>query len=487
VIRPRRTIHRSEWILAVVVSLTAGLVIALGSHIPGLVPGWVFAVLLGGGAVFILMHSLSGCRASLRLGGGFSHLGSAAFSAAVLLAVLLPGAQLLAGARRSRLEDLGFPTPNPAPDIAVAFLLFGMAVAALYFGETLADGRPPARARQVGFRGGRSIGRTWESRITYGFLILMGVALLEIYGSSANASFASRGKVTGQGIFQLGGYAVPIAIGIGILNRHWGSRTLMGVSLAAGALLIPSGVRTPLMIIAAAAGLRYLYSTAPRRMRASQLLGWALAIYVGAVVTVGLSTYRGQEHGYQSTGASLTQNIINAAADPFAQLQTQGVDTIDGLILSTKVNRAYVGASWTDPAKVILGFIPHQIWPSKPQWLFTTVTQDYTTFGAGGIFLSSPGYFLIVFGTPVAIPVMFVLLGAFCEALFRRMREPSIWTALLTYFIVRFCVAGDAFDAFHVLGLCLLVLFARTVTSFINVLWRPPETKTKQQVQASAA
>ena len=130
---------------------------------------------------------------------------------------------------------------------------------------------------------------------------------------------------------------------------------------------------------------------------------------------------------------------------------------------------------------MLLGFIPHQIWPGKPQWLFTRVTQAYLNFGAGGIFLSAPGYFLIVYGTVIAIPIAFLLLGVFSETMFRRMREPSIFTALLAYFFVRFFFAGDAFDAFHVIGLCLVVVFARTFTSAVNLLHRPPEVSRRLQ------
>jgi hypothetical protein len=169
--------------------------------------------------------------------------------------------------------------------------------------------------------------------------------------------------------------------------------------------------------------------------------------------------------------------VENTAGDPWGRLQQQGLDTVDGLILSTKVDRDYVGASVADPLKIVTGFVPRLVWPEKPPWLGEMVTQHYTNFGAGGIFLSGPGYTVIVFGTAAAVPLLFLLLGFFTESIFRRMTEPSIWTVLLAYFLVRFFFAGDAFDAFHVLGLGIVVLVGRTFSSVVAVLHRRPEAR----------
>ena len=85
--------------------------------------------------------------------------------------------------------------------------------------------------------------------------------------ASIGSDFSQRGTVTGQGAIQLFGYSAPLAIAIGILNRHWGSRFLAAVSLGVLAFLIAEGIRTPLLIIAAAAGVRYLYSTRNKALR----------------------------------------------------------------------------------------------------------------------------------------------------------------------------------------------------------------------------
>lgn len=469
-IRARRTIRPAEWAITFAVAVLAGLLLAAGDRVrPVLSPG-LMAGVLAGSALFVLVRSLTICRESLRAGGGYAHLGSAAFGFGVLLAVVLPGLQLLAGARESRIESLGFPTPDVGPDLALAFLLYAMAVGAFYFGETVVGGGEALRERRFRLEGVRPLGRTWESRGTYLVLLVIGVLFVLFAGTS----FEDRGRTVGQGFTQLFGYAAPIAIAIGVLNRHWGSRTYVVLSLVGVGVLLPGGVRTPLLIVAAAVAMRYLRSSAAQPIRWRQVLAAGLAIYMGATMLVALSTYRGSRDA--ADAASLPTNVARAAVNPFSQLQAQGVDTVDGLILATKVDREYVGASWLDPTKVVTGFVPRQLWPEKPIWLGTTVTQAYTNFGAGGIFLSGPGYALIVFGSIAAVPVLFGLLGAFSESLLRRMIEPSVWSALLVYFLMRFFFAGDAFDAFHVLGLCIVFVFARTVRGVLGLLHRPPES-----------
>ena len=116
------------------------------------------------------------------------------------------------------------------------------------------------------------------------------------------------------------------------------------------------------------------------------------------------------------------------------------------------MNPDAVGASWSDPAKAYSFWSLSRInfgWTSRNGWS-STVTQYYTAFEAGGIFLSGPGYLLVVFQSKLGIALGFLLLGLMSEALFRRLRVVSIWTVLLAYFLLRFSFGGDAFDAFHV-------------------------------------
>jgi hypothetical protein len=475
-----RDIRRSEWLLGVALSLLAAAALVYGVKVGVTIPAGMVALVLALLSILIASRSLGACRVSLRAGGGFSRLGSATFGAGILIAVILPGVQLALGTRKSRLDDTGFATQGVGNALTLALLIFTMALLAFWIGELLAEAIAMRRGRNQ-LVPSRPIGRPWETRATYWFLLVVGVVLII---ASIGSDFSQRGTVTGQGVIQLFGYSAPLAVAVGLLNRHWGSRFLAAVSLALMAFMILQGIRTPLLIVAAAAGVRYLHSTANRQFGLRQILVIVLAIYVGAVMLVSLSAWRGQKNTGGTLG--LPEIVVLAAQDPFVHLQQQGLDTLDGLILATKVDPKLAGATVTDPLKVVTGFIPHQIWPSKPPWLSAEVTQLYTNFGAGGIFLSGAGYTLIVFRTAAAVPILFLLLGFFSERIFRRMAEPSIWTALLVYFLVRWFFAGDAFDANHVLGLCIVVLTARGFSGLTELRHRPPVIERRAQREAYA-
>ncbi|HEY7152181.1 MAG TPA: hypothetical protein VH391_10910 [Solirubrobacterales bacterium] len=477
-IRAKRDIRPSEWVLGVVLSLLVAAALVYGVALGITIPAGMAAVVLALLSVLIATRSLGACRASLRAGGGFSRLGSAVFGAGIVIAVILPGAQLALGTRKSRLDDTGFATQDVGHALTLAFLIFTMALVAFWVGELLAEGRKPGSEGTVT---DRPIGRPWESKATYWFLLVVGVALII---AAIGSDFSQRGRVTGQGVIQLFAYSAPLAVAVGLLNRHWGSRFLAAVSLGLMTFMVLQGIRTPLLIVAAAAGVRYVHSTANRQFGPRQILVIVLAIYVGAVMLVSLSAWRGQKNTGGDLG--LPEIIVLAAQDPFVHLQEQGLDTVDGLILATKVDPQLAGATVTDPLKVVTGFIPHQIWPNKPPWLSAEVTQAYTNFGAGGIFLSGAGYTLIVFRTAAAVPILFLLLGFFCERIFRRMTQPSIWTALLVYFLVRWYFAGDAFDANHVLGLCIVVLTARGFSALLELRHRPAVIEPGGQREAYA-
>ena len=287
----------SEWVLGVALSLLAAAALVYGVNVGVTIPAGIAALILALLSILIASRSLGASRVSLRAGGGFSRLGSAIFGAGILIAVILPGVQLVLGTRKSRLEDNGFPTQDVGHDLALAFLIFTMALIAFWAGELLAEAIAMRKGRDAVVPS-RPIGRPWETRATYWFLMVVGVVLII---ASIGSDFSQRGTVTGQGAIQLFGYSAPLAIAIGILNRHWGSRFLAAVSLGVLAFLIAEGIRTPLLIIAAAAGVRYLYSTRTRRFGPREIIVIVLAIYVGSVMLVSLSAWRGQKN----TGGTL--------------------------------------------------------------------------------------------------------------------------------------------------------------------------------------
>ena len=347
-----RHIRRSEWLLAVALSLLAAGALVYGVAVGVRMPAGIAALILALLSILIASRSLGACRARLRAGGGFSRLGSAIFGAGILIAVILPGVQLVLNTRKSRPEENGFPTQDVGHDLALAFLIFTMALVAFWAGELLAEAIAMRRGREE-IVPSRPIGRPWETRATYWFLVVVGVLLII---ASIGSNFSQRGTVTGQGAIQLFGYSAPLAIAVGILNRHWGSRFLAAVSLGLMAFLIAEGIRTPLLIIAAAAGVRYLYSTRKRRFGLREIVVIVLAIYVGSVMLVSLSAWRGQKNTGGTLG--LPEIVVLAAQDPFVHLQQQGLDTVDGLILATKVDRKLAGAKVTDPLKTVTGIHP---------------------------------------------------------------------------------------------------------------------------------
>ena len=93
-------------------------------------------------------------------------------------------------------------------------------------------------------------------------------------GESKELLFEERGRVQGEGAVQLLTHALPLAITIAIINRHWGSRWLVALDLGLLAVVVlPGGTRTPLMIVAVGLLLRLLESTAGRKIRVQTVLG----------------------------------------------------------------------------------------------------------------------------------------------------------------------------------------------------------------------
>ena len=180
-----RHIRRSEWLLAVALSLLAAGALVYGVAVGVSMPAGSAALILALLSILIASRSLGACRARLSAGGGFSRLGSAIFGAGILIAVILPGVQLVLNTRKWRLEDNGFPTKDVGHDLALAFLIFTMALVAFWAGELLAEAIAMRRGQEE-IVPSRPIGRPWETRATYWFLMVVGVGL--IIASSAATS-----------------------------------------------------------------------------------------------------------------------------------------------------------------------------------------------------------------------------------------------------------------------------------------------------------
>jgi hypothetical protein len=443
-----------------------GVAITLGPKVLGIGPGLIQALFL----LATLSVGVAACARlvrAIRAGAGPERLASMLVALTLLVAVGVPGAQELAGQKGSITADLGFPSADLHQDIARAYLVFLLALAALVAGETLVLTLPRPRtpsSHWLGRAGGDHL------RGTYVVLLMLGV-VGEM--ASPGGDLAARGTITGQGITDVLHLSFPTAIAIGILSRHWGSRSLAVVDILLTTYLLSGGTRTPFLIVGSAYLLRLLLSASQSRNAGWRLLvGGIVFVYIAAILVGGLSTWRGQRTAGHE--ASLVASLAGAARQPFAATGG-GADSLDGLILAMKTDRTAVGAHWYDPSKAVLGFVPRKYWQGKPMWLSSTVTHQYTNFGSlAGIFLSGPGYAYVVFGGLLGMMLCYLGIGAAAQLALRQLAISSVGCLLLTYFLVRFTFGGDAFDAFNVLTLLALVLLARGIAALAAVVLRRP-------------
>jgi hypothetical protein len=272
------------------------------------------------------------------------------------------------------------------------------------------------------------------------------------------AAFASRGTVRGTGLLLILSYGVPAAIAMGIVSRHWHSKAILALScVALVAFELQSGDRSPLLLIGLAALLRFLQGAAQRGKGLRYLASMTVLLYVGAVLLVAVGAWRGAVAA--GNNAPLTDYIANASSDPISNLDAAGLGTLDGMILSMKVDPQIVGATWWDPAKAVLTLVPYQLWPDKPTFLSADVTHTYTDFGGNsGIFLSGPGYFFIVYRGLLGMALACLALGAIFESIVRRWRRLSTMQVIVVYGLVRLLFGGDAaFDLSHAFSVFMLV------------------------------
>lgn len=390
--------------------------------------------------------------------GPWTHLGSLFIGVGSIFAFVLPGIQLLGGNRESRLAQQGLVVGDVAIGVAQASLVVAMALTAFFLGELLAA-RITARRLD---RKREQANPNWNTQATWVILVVLSFApilLLVLGPESPREVFTARGTAEGRGAAAVLGWAPALAVSLAVLRHHFNSRIIVGASIALVAFLVLAGNRSPLLLIFLAVALRFLFSLDSPLRTVRGVLAIATAGYLAAVTLVAISDWRGEIIRGQQ--ASLAKSSTEALSNPLGKLGGAGLDSLDGLVLSTKVDRAVVGAHWTDPSKVVTGFIPHQLWPAKPNWLTIDVSRAYLRFQASGMFLSGAGYSWLIWGGAIGTVLAFFLLGLGSSLIFSRQRATFGIGALLTiYFVVRFSFAGDAFDGFHALGLAGLALLA---------------------------
>lgn len=460
-------VKASQYLLGAASALALGLLVVLLAGPLEDPPVGAAQTLLASVCAFTIAWSGRSCIRAARGRGRWTHLGSLILGIGSVLAFLLPGVQLLQGDREFRLAQQGLAFAQIPEAVAAAHLVMALALIAFLLGEVVgARGAEPRRLRTRIARfdlGGKG---TWLVLV-----VLTAVSTLISLQDSLplQAEFASRGTVEGEGLLAVLGWAPALAAAIAILGRHYRSKGAVAITLAFVALLTVSGNRSPLLLIFLALALRYLGRLDTPGRTARSMIAIAVAAYLGATMLVAISTWRGEVIRGQES--SLTRTAGEAIANPYVKLSGAGLDSLDGLILAMRIDGRTVGAKWTDPSKALTGFVPHQIWPAKPPWLSNTVARVHLRFGASGMFLSGAGYAWLIWGGAIGAIATFLLLGLGSSYVLAASRGAfGLGSLLAVYFLVRFAFGGDAFDAFHVLGLAALTAAAATTAHVLRSL-----------------
>jgi hypothetical protein len=455
------------------VAAGAGVVVARleTAHLGSVAP-WTLWWMLLAATVWILARGavrvLSGEQSA---GAGTQGLGSVILAAGTLAAVLLPGAQLLLGTSQLRLATYGLDPPDLDSALSAAFTVFLVALLAFWAGERIAA-RVPARPPKLALRPPK-LAPVADERLTYVVLV---IASLVVHLAAPSAGLEDRAAL-GHGVTNVLGWGIPLAIALGIVKRHWGSRALAATSLCLFfGIVLQLGTRSPLFLIGIAVAHRLISGARRHRRPLGRAALLVLLVYLAATAAIGVSAWRYQVSHQQS--ASLVNELADAAANPFHDLSTRAqLDSLEGLVLSMQVDRSHVQASWLDPTKALINFVPRQLWPGKPQWLGPEVTHSYLNVGGNaGVFLSGPGYAWIVFGGMLGVIGTFLVLGWTTQRLYSRRALAEGGALLVSYFCLRFFFGGDAFDLFQVLGLAGLLWLARRAGGLLGQLLGRPLT-----------
>ena len=419
------------------------------------------------------------CRQGVRSGRGMANLGGIILCFGTLLAVSLSGWELLSGRRTSKLAEIGVHVSDLKGDVTRAYLIFLLCVGGYAVGQFVARRARPSQAsgRKRETQEARSKTSMLASPMTYLVLVGFSIAAKILHpGGSQQVVFSSRGLVQGNGIFTTLSWGAALAAVLGLVHHHWGSRLLAIVTLASMVWYVAiSSSRSPLVVAGIAILVRLGYAASLRRMAGRALVGILLVVYLGSALAIAVSGWRGEIVRHQP--ASFLADFGDALKNPLGRLSggvsasgsgVAGVDTLDGLVLAEHVDRGAVGASVFDPLKAVANLLPRQLWPSKPDWLSDVVTHYYTSFSSGsGIFLSGPGYLLIVTGSVWGAVVAFGLVGFAAEELVQTFATPSVWLVILCFCLMEFFFGGDAFVVFHALSLCIDVLAAWAIASLL--------------------
>lgn len=365
----------------------------------------------------------------------------------------------------STLARLGFLT-----NVDDGLLHHTMAISLLSFYAFMAGWAATRRSASPRFRAETvhsTMGRQWNRQRVVIVLLAFGAVGQLLTGGGRLSALASRGQQEGDGVVVLLSWGLPLAVSVLVFNRHFGRRRWVVASAVVVAYLVSAGVRSPLIPILIAYVVRVVMGE--RRPVGFRTIALGLLLsYVAMVGFAAMSQWRGmyvQTGGHYSYAAAIGQTYRS----PLKSFTNAGLDTLDGQIFAQLLLDRGVRASPVDVSKTIYELIPHQIWPGKPTWLAVELSKRYLDYHASGMVLSGAGYLELTWGGIWGVMAGYALLGAASVVVLRRTGS-SFYSVLWCYLLVRFTVAGDAFDLFHVLGLVLVMVLANTVANRLG--WR---------------
>ena len=382
--------------------------------------------------------------------------GSAILAPVAMFTVTLPSASLVWNSRIAKVEQLtGLQMATPQA-LLIALNIFTLCLIAFWAGEGVL--KPISKLRVLPELLGNS--RTkWQA--PQGILMAVGmtVALVALGGDKAS-ELSERGTQTGQGLLVLAWWCLPLGIAIGVLHRHWGSRWRIGLSCTGLLLLLSSGVRSPLILVALAFVPDLARRLAHSRRPGIIALGGAAAGYLLISVAAALSLWRGLIRN--GTPIPFFDALFVYLPDPARALTTSGIDTVDGLLFIQHLPANAVNANLLDLLKVFSTAIPSQFYADKPEFISNMLSREYLGFGAAGMFLSGPGYLMLIGGGVAAAAALF----AFGGLVFRHLastRFGGVTWLIAAYTLVRFFMGGDAFDFYQ--GLTLVAISIASIVA----------------------
>lgn len=446
-----RTVAALLITIALVIALVVGPVVANSQgRGAGTILAWATGTLW---VASILGFTLTGWVQSERLGKSRAFVGTTIVSLVLFGGVFLPGASLVWRTRSANVERLLGTTIATDEKLTFAFLLASAVAGAFFAGEAVAIWLTRHRARRDGY--------DWRRAHVLLYAVGFVGTAPALITRNISDSFAERGTESGAGVLVLASWCLPLAAAIAVSQRHWGSRLRLATTGIAVTMLLASGVRSPLLLIAIAALPRLVSAIAASRFSLGRWLALGAGAYGLFIVAAAISSWRGGIRAGRTS--DLLAELLRHALNPGTALTSSGIDTLDGLLLVQSVDTRQFDPSMFDLLKVFTTFIPRQLYPDKPPLLSNMISQSVLDFGAAGMFLSGPGYLLVISGSVAAVIALFAL-GGLTFGLIGSVTS-AVGGAVLGYTLLRFVMGGDAFDFYQGLTLVLLLVCARLVAA----------------------